>query len=284
MSQAGDSNEEMIMTFPDTQVEVLLAGGIPDDPALTPLIEFVSELRGSGLNRTANDGVDVIAIAALTARKGVREAVSPVDHASPTQTKRRRRPVLRPAWVAAMMVVGFASVAVAADGASPGDPLYGLDRALEQFGIGAGGLDERLTEVAHLVAKGHPEEALSHLARSIDAANLGEVERNNSRIDHNLNKAAAAGGPDRDRLREQVDAIRALLEARDIQGRGPQQIRPDPNSGPSNQGQGDHNSSPGRNNGDDRPGNQGHGNDGPPPGENRSRGGLSNQGQGSQGN
>jgi hypothetical protein len=41
-------------------------------------------------------------------------------------------------------------MAWAADGAVPGDWYYGLDRALESVGIGAGGAAERLQEVAAL--------------------------------------------------------------------------------------------------------------------------------------
>ena len=44
------------------------------------------------------------------------------------------------------VVLAFSGVAMAADGASPGDLLYGVDRALESVGIGAGGIDERLAE------------------------------------------------------------------------------------------------------------------------------------------
>jgi hypothetical protein len=38
----------------------------------------------------------------------------------------------------------MSGVAVAANRAAPGDALYGIDRALEKIGIGAGGAQERL--------------------------------------------------------------------------------------------------------------------------------------------
>jgi len=49
-----------------------------------------------------------------------------------------------------MMIVGMTGVAWAADSAVPGDWNYGIDRALEAIGIGAGGAEERLTELTLL--------------------------------------------------------------------------------------------------------------------------------------
>jgi len=73
----------------------------------------------------------------------------------------------RAAAVAAAVVVGvgaLSGVAYAANGAAPGDALYGLDRALEHVGIGNGGAAERLAEVGVLVQHGHPDTALQHVA------------------------------------------------------------------------------------------------------------------------
>ncbi len=62
---------------------------------------------------------------------------------------------------------GFGGLAYAADGAAPGDFLYGIDRALEAVGIGGGGADERLEEVRDLVGRGHVERGLDHAAESV---------------------------------------------------------------------------------------------------------------------
>jgi len=58
--------------------------------------------------------------------------------------------------VAALVVLVMlpGGMAYAANGAKPGDLLYGLDRALEAIGIGDGGADERLAESLALVASG----------------------------------------------------------------------------------------------------------------------------------
>lgn len=55
-----------------------------------------------------------------------------------------------------MMVVGMTGVAWAADSAVPGDWNYGIDRALEAIGIGAGGAEERLTELALSAGEENP--------------------------------------------------------------------------------------------------------------------------------
>lgn len=67
------------------------------------------------------------------------------------------RLVSRVAMAAAALVVLVmlpGGMAYAANGAKPGDLLYGLDRALEAIGIGDGGADERLAESLALVASG----------------------------------------------------------------------------------------------------------------------------------
>jgi len=67
------------------------------------------------------------------------------------------RLVSRVAMAAAALVVLVmlpGGMAYAANGAKPGDLLYGLDRALEGIGIGDGGADERLAESLALVASG----------------------------------------------------------------------------------------------------------------------------------
>jgi len=76
----------------------------------------------------------------------------------------------RAAAVAAALVVtfgGLGGVAYAANGAAPGDFLYGLDRALEAVGIGNGASDERLAEAAELVEQGHADHGLEHAANVV---------------------------------------------------------------------------------------------------------------------
>jgi hypothetical protein len=68
-----------------------------------------------------------------------------------------------------LMVAGMTGVAAAADAASPGHGLYGLDRALERIGIGAGGAEERIEEAGQLLAEGRARQALEHAAEALDS-------------------------------------------------------------------------------------------------------------------
>lgn len=92
----------------------------------------------------------------------------------------------RTAAIAATVLMtfgGLGGVAYAANGAVPGDVLYGLDRALEAVGIGNGGSAERLEEVTALVEQGHAERGLEHAAAMVEgnagaqAALLAAAER-----------------------------------------------------------------------------------------------------------
>jgi hypothetical protein len=67
-----------------------------------------------------------------------------------------------------------AGVAIAADGAAPGDALYGLDRALERVAIGDGGPAERLQEAADLVRAGQLARGLEHAAEVVAASHDGD--------------------------------------------------------------------------------------------------------------
>ena len=71
------------------------------------------------------------------------------------------------------VVLCFAGVAYAADGAVPGDTLYEFDCALEDVGIGDGGLQERLHEATQLAEQGESEQALTHAAEAV-ADHAGE--------------------------------------------------------------------------------------------------------------
>ena len=116
------------------------------------------------------------------------------DLAEPAITRAIRAPRLsllrrlrnRTAAVTAAAVVavgGFSGVAFAANGAAPGDALYGVDRALESIGIGNGGTAERLAEVDALVQRGQDDTALQHATDLVEgdagaqAALLAAAER-----------------------------------------------------------------------------------------------------------
>jgi len=112
---------------------------------------------------------------------GVQEApqVNAAPGALATASGRGRTRRLSPALVtaaAAVVVLMFASagVAYAANGAVPGDTLYGLDLALEKIGVGAGGLTERLTEASELVAIGRAQQGLDLAGKAISESATGD--------------------------------------------------------------------------------------------------------------
>jgi hypothetical protein len=65
-------------------------------------------------------------------------------------------------------VAALGGLAYAADGATPGAVLYGVDRAFEAIGIGNGGEHERLEEAVALAERGDPAFALEHAAGTTD--------------------------------------------------------------------------------------------------------------------
>jgi hypothetical protein len=67
-----------------------------------------------------------------------------------------------------MLVVSSSGLAFAANGAKPGDLLYGLDRAAEVIGIGDGGADERYAEAQALVAAGEMPGGLALASEILD--------------------------------------------------------------------------------------------------------------------
>lgn len=97
----------------------------------------------------------------------------------------RRRATTVAATVALLFGSGSA-VAFAADSASPGDLLYGIDQALEAVGIGNGGAQERLVEVEQLVAHGDMVRGLEH------AASLITSVADNTPASHSNQAASAA--------------------------------------------------------------------------------------------
>lgn len=79
-----------------------------------------------------------------------------------------------------LLAVGTSGLAVAADGAVPGDLLYGVDLALEKLGVGSGGATERLQEASSLIEHGRVARGLDHVANAIgqlqEVPEIGDAE------------------------------------------------------------------------------------------------------------
>lgn len=145
MSDLDGYPDDMSDHLTDDQAERLLGGGPTKDiaPSLTGFVAGVRDLGTEPVD-------DALAAAHVAAAAG---AVGN-PWSEPAAGRRRRRTgftLARPAIaaVSALLVLGgFAGLGTVAHAAAPGDPLYGLDRALEAIGIGDGGLSERATEAA----------------------------------------------------------------------------------------------------------------------------------------
>jgi hypothetical protein len=132
----------------DRDVETLISGGSPDNSDLAPLREFISDLRSMG-DLPVSDGFIELHAAESAAAAARAHAQNPATR-SASRTRNLWVGLRRRATASAMtlmMLFGAAGMAMAADDAVPGDWDYGLDRALEAIGIGAGGASERAEEM-----------------------------------------------------------------------------------------------------------------------------------------
>jgi hypothetical protein len=146
-------------------VEHLLSGKVPEDSSLGRLPSVVEALRRVGGTVPAEAQVQRFAAEAA-------KLVPDTPGRPPSRALRVRGVLGRPglrfsprlAGAFAALVVtlsAFGGLAYAANGAVPGDALYGLDLALEKMEIGDGGLQERLTEASQLVERGQAQEGLN---------------------------------------------------------------------------------------------------------------------------
>jgi hypothetical protein len=163
MRRLGDYRNEMRTgRLLDREIEKLLTGAPVEDRSLALLTPLVESLRSSAGHRPQESDVRIFAARAATV---VSERSH--HHADAVASRRRRAkvgltPRLAAATLAVLLVPAMAGAALAADSAIPGDPLYGIDRAFEAVGIGAGSTEERLAEAAQLADGGRSQEAIDH--------------------------------------------------------------------------------------------------------------------------
>ena len=283
MSGNGDYRDEMLSRrLTDAEIEAILNDG---DIADERLRLIAGRLRAIDPNVFVGDVSDRAAEFAPVAARYAR-ASAPAQLAA--TAGRRRGPSLTPrlvtAAVAAILFLGTAGAAAASDSAVPGSPLYGLDRALERVGIGAGGIFERIDEAMVLAEDGQDAEALDLLAESLESESSAAAEalhaaaeriRANSNGSDNANSVRAGVAAILDYIAQNESSGSEFGQgvadrARELGNRpddpGSQGNRPDD---PGNQG-----------NQPDDPGNQGNQPDDP---GNQGNQGQGNQGQGNQG-
>ena len=155
--------------FTDQDMERLLTGAMPESEDLARLAPLIEQMQRAARSTPSDD---VVARVAAEAAEVARTAYDTVE--TPVGTPRirsrpRRSGFMRPqpalaAFAAAVLLfagIGGAA-ATASDSAVPGDLLYGLDRALERVGIGAGGVSERYAEAITLAEAGKTAAAIDH--------------------------------------------------------------------------------------------------------------------------
>lgn len=222
MSNFGDYLYEMHKSrTSDVEIEALLAGSPQLGDELQPLADLFSAIRADA-GEELTDGAVAGYVAAASAASA--EAIP----TSPAATRPLRRPRLgtlrsRAATVtvaATVLLGGTSGLAVAADGAKPGDALYGIDRALEAVGIGAGAQQERLSEAEALIDDGEIHQGLKHAAEALEDNESGGLAASQALMDA-ADRVRAAGAAPSAVTREKVAGLLTYLaeNAGDVDGR-----------------------------------------------------------------
>lgn len=140
----------------DRDLDLVIDGIQPFNDDLAPLESFVNSLGSFADIAPSPEFVEYHAAeAAATAQTRPPTTVGTGGRKSGFGLRRR---VVASA-TSLMMILGMTGVAWASDSAVPGDWNYGIDRALESIGIGAGGAEERIQELAAIADSGHPRGA-----------------------------------------------------------------------------------------------------------------------------
>ena len=139
-----------------SDIDRLLCGREPDDDRLVVLLPLVRSLRRAAeLTPPRSRALRVATEAAglSSAARASRNAATPTRADRPALSRPRLR-LTGALLVLVVMLSASVGVASAANSAIPGETLYPLDCALEDLGLGNGGITERLSEAGLLVKSG----------------------------------------------------------------------------------------------------------------------------------
>ena len=180
MSDSSDYQGEMFapLSISDTEAEALITGadGVRSD--LADLADVLGSIRTAGQAFGDTDISRLARAAALEARALPAARLDAAQAAARSEWMARMAPrVAVGALALIMLVVSSTGLAFAANGAKPGDMLYGLDRAAEVLGIGDGGSNERIAEAHALVASGAVAGGLTHAAAVLPATPDNETAK-----------------------------------------------------------------------------------------------------------
>ncbi|MGF1616372.1 MAG: hypothetical protein ACFCU2_00990, partial [Acidimicrobiia bacterium] len=158
--------------FADEEIDRLLSSQIAFDPELADLARFLTELRSEHIIEPSPAEVERLARSTAAV---VRSRLAPVRPSPRSQRPRSRLTALKTystTATAMLALVVFSGLGLAANASVPGDFLYGLDLAMERVGIGAGSLQERISEAQVLAERGQHTQAADHLKAAI--TNFGD--------------------------------------------------------------------------------------------------------------
>ena len=180
MNDSSDYQGEMFipLSISDTDAEALMTGadGVRSD--LGDLADVLGAMKTAGQAFVDMDISRLARAAALEARAIPAARLDAAQAAARSEWMARMAPrVAVGALALIMLVVSSTGLAFAANGAKPGDMLYGLDRAAEILGIGDGGSNERIAEAHALVASGAVAVGLTHAAAVLPATPDNEMAK-----------------------------------------------------------------------------------------------------------
>ncbi|MFN3866002.1 MAG: hypothetical protein ACK4MD_04720 [Demequina sp.] len=198
--------------FTERDLDALFSGRAVRDPRLGDLAAAVAVLRSTSTAEPSQGAVAEMALA--MSRAAAASVTVPAPRRAP-----RRAPALSRRLAAVAAAVGVFGIGVAgaaaADGAAPGDRLYGLDRALERIGINDGGAQERLAEVRSLVDRGDVDAALAHAEEATQDMDPDATQS----LRTAAGAIASAGSARSSDVREQVAAMLMWMVDTDLEGR-----------------------------------------------------------------
>jgi len=204
----GDDRGEMknYKSFAERDVDAAVSGRVPADPELAAVQLALSHMKESLVMEPRTEVISSQA-AHFAAAVPPTTPMPTVRQASPW--RRRAGAVIA---VAAISGFGLAGAA-AADEAAPGDPMYGVDQALESVGIFDGGTPERLHEADRLASQGDVDGALELASDALESD--GEVEAATGLRNAALAVASNSSGDD---VRARVSEMLQWMAGQDSRG------------------------------------------------------------------
>lgn len=169
MSDLGVYNDEMPdESISDRDAERIIAGKTPEQVDLADLALLKDTLNGYYVRRPSEEATaHFAAIAVDAAETPPGRATRSTDQSISLWARARQGTVgMAAGLAAAVLFATFSVLALVADGAAPGDPLYGIDRAVERLGIRDGGTAERVVEAQAILADGKAADAVEHVVEA----------------------------------------------------------------------------------------------------------------------